>query len=424
MQQKQASAKKLRGADLLLKSVLVLISVGVTIAGVEFAARLLPPPYDADEGVNVTFNDQANDILTCGNNFGWAGTPNFQGVMELAESRVNLTLNSRGHHDTDHSIQKESDTFRILMLGDSFVHAIQVDETATNHQVLEDYLNQSRADSSTWIEVISGGVTGWGTGQEIIYYREQGRRYQADLVLLMLFIGNDFENNLPGHVLTIQGANCYAPYFALCNDQVNPEPLPYAPGISDLQNNCSTSRRLLITAMGTLYQKSHLYQQLEPLIISNRPRQVFGQSYPNPFWALYLPNDEVALKQAWPVTLGLINHLQQEVEADGAQFAVAFFPWSAIIQLSLLTPAEQAALLSQTPEFAGIEADRPNRRLVTFFTEHNIPFIDLTAPLIEHQSSQAAPLHFVGDSHWTGEGNRFVAETLANWLTQSSLLSQ
>jgi hypothetical protein len=369
------------------------------------------------------FNDQANDILSCHNNLGWTGTPNFQGAVTLSDSKVKLRFNALGMHDTEHSLQKPPNSYRVLMMGDSYIHAIQVDEKYTAHQVLENYLKQLDPAQEIQFEVISGGVTGWGTGQQLIYYREQGRQFQPDLVLLMFFIGNDFENNLPGHVLTIQEVNCYAPYFAWCDGQFYPDPLPYAPGVSSLRDNCSATRRSLIKFMGFLYQHSRLYQQLEPLIISYRPREIFGKGFSNSFWALYLPQDEVALEQSWQVTQALFAEMKQEVEADGARFGVVFFPWSVVIEFSVLSPEQQRALLAQeNPIFASVESKRPNHRLAGFLSAKNIPFIDLTDPLMEYYTTQDAPLYFVGDGHWTIEGNRFVAETLMKWLIANDLL--
>ncbi len=421
---KKSATQKSSGTPAWVGLFLALMSVCVTIFILELAVRLLPPPYEEGTGNVPLFNDQANDILVCDKNLGWTGRPNFQSVVEQAGFRVNLAFNSSGFHDTEHSLEKAPNTFRILMLGDSFVHAIQVDETATAHQVLEDYLNQRKMANPIAFEVINGGVSGWGTDQQLLAYREQGRRFQPDLVLLMFFIGNDFENNVPGNVLTIQGFDCYAPYFVLCQGQLDPDPLKYAPGLGHPQDNCSSLRRAFINTMGTLYQDSRLYQQLDPLIISYRPPQMFGQAYPSPFWALYTPTEEVELELVWQVTQGLITQLQQEVEADGAQFAVVFFPWNILIQLSLFSPTEQQALLKENFAFTEVDIDRPNRRLAGFLSEQNIPFIDLTGPMIERQASQEISLHFVGDSHWTVEGNRFVADTLAQWLAQNNLLPE
>jgi hypothetical protein len=402
----QPSTQKSLGKRIIIGVLIATMSVCITLFLLEIAVRLLPPPYPAGTG----------ELFACNNVLGWTGKPNFDDIFESSNFKQALTFNSYGMYDTEHAPDKPDHTFRILFLGDSFVHAVQVDESATAHQVLEDNLNEL-SQSKNSFEVISSGVVNWGTNQQLVYYREQGREFQPDLVLLMVYLGNDFQDNLPGNVMTVKGFNCYAPYFALCDGELVPAPLTYAPGVSTIDNNCTPPRRLLINSLGKLYRHSRLYQQLEPLIVANRPRQVFGESYPLAFTALYLPDDEPELEQAYKITQKTIARLRQEVEADGAQFAVALIsPWP-IIQISLLSPEEQEFFLKDNPQFSDAQPDRPNQRMADFLMSQDIPFIDLTQPLIEYSAAHnRTPLYIIGEGHWNAEGNRVVADVLTEWL--------
>jgi hypothetical protein len=154
-------------------------------------------------------------------------------------------------------------------------------------------------------------------------------------------------------------------------------------------------------------------------LITNRPRRAFGQAYPQAFSALYLPNDEAELEQAWQVTLATMTQLQQEVEADGSQLAVALISPEIIIHLGLLSPAEQEVFLKDNPDFAKAQVDRPNRRLAEFLNRQKIPFVDLTTPMIEHLAANSIPLYLLGEGHWTVEGNRVAADVLVQWLIQN-----
>ena len=159
-------------------------TLGVVMALIllEMGARLLPTPFDGSSNIADTYSNQT----------GWRGKPYYQTTVATGDYVHNLALNSVGMHDTEHEQLKPANTFRILMLGDSFVQAVQVKEAETSHQVLEDLLNSQ--DSSQNFEVISAGVGGWGTGQQLLYYRSEGRFYQPDLVLLMFFMGNDVKD--------------------------------------------------------------------------------------------------------------------------------------------------------------------------------------------------------------------------------------
>jgi hypothetical protein len=395
----------------LVSLALALIGICVSLLMLELAARFLSTPYDQNTG----------PIFMCDNRLGWIGRPNFQGILETSVFQRELRFNSLGMHDTEHPADNPADTFRIMMLGDSYVHAVQVDEANTAHQILENYLNEQGKTEQQHFEVVSSGVVNWGTNQQLIYYREQGRFFEPDLVILMFFFGNDLMDNLPGNALTIDGINCYAPYFALCNGSLSPKPLAYAPGISRMQNNCSPVRRLLINTMGTLYQHSRLYQQLEPLIIANLPRQQFGNNFVVPYSALYVPAVEAEQEQAWQITQATITRLQQEVTADGAQFAVALISPEIIVRLALLSPAELEIFLRDNPKFVEAQIDRPNQRMAEFLIRQDIPFIDLTTPMINHQTANGTPLYLHGDYHWTVEGNHVVGETLAEWLADNFL---
>ncbi len=392
--------------------VLAGFSVGVALLLLEGAARLLPPPYGPEQG----------PFYVCDEALGWTGKPNFQGVIEGLGFEQTVTFNRLGMHDTDHPRTKPANTTRILMLGDSFVQAVQVAEAESSHQILEDYLNERAGTGANQFEVISGGVINWGTNQQTLFYRQQGRHFQPDVVLLMFYIGNDFLDNLPGNVLTIQGRNCYAPYFAMCDSDLIPAPLTYAPGVSRLEGNCGTVRRGVINALGRLYQHSRLYQHLEPLAVANRPRQVFGQAYPSAFSALYLPPEEAELAQAWQVTLATLTHLEQAVEADGSRLVVALISPDIAVQLGTLSPAEREIFLRDNPRFAEANVNRPAQRLADFLTGQGIPFLDLTPPLTAHLAANKVPLYLVGDGHWTVEGNRVAGEALGQWLVEADLV--
>lgn len=395
----------------------------IALLTLELAVRLLPPPYTVDQESAGPFYNETT-FLECNHSLGWTGRRNYQNLLEGAVFRQEIALNSLGMHDTEHSLEKPANTFRLLMLGDSFVQALQVSEAATAHQVLENYLNQQRFVEFTEAEVLSSGVSNWGTGQQLIYYREQGRHFQPDLVLLMFYIGNDLEDNLPGNVITINGFNCYAPYFALCQGHLNPTPLLYAPGISSLENSCSPARRVLINTMGKLYQHSRLYRQLDPLIISNHPRPLFGQAYPNRFQALYLPYKEFELEQAWEITEALILQLRREVEADQAQLAVALFSPETVVEFMLHSEETQKIYKERNPALTELQIDLPNRRLAEFLSSQGIPFVDLTPLMVERQHVDGEALYMFGDSHWTAEGHHTVADLLAQWLAQNGLLPE
>ena len=101
-------------------------------------------------------------------------------------------INTLGIRDREHDRQRPPGTFRILALGDSYTEGFQFDLSRIWPGILEHRLNE-RGDSVRY-EVINAGRSAMGTGAQLLYYRREGRRYGADVVVL-LFVPNDFRDN-------------------------------------------------------------------------------------------------------------------------------------------------------------------------------------------------------------------------------------
>jgi lysophospholipase L1-like esterase len=86
-----------------------------------------------------------------------------------------------------------------LVLGDSFAWGYGVEETQRFSELLE---------TSMDIEVINAGVSGYSTDQELLWLRDEGIKYDMDLVILV-FTGNDIGDNHRQLVNTIY----YKPQF-------------------------------------------------------------------------------------------------------------------------------------------------------------------------------------------------------------------
>ena len=91
------------------------------------------------------------------------------------------SVNSRGFRDHEYSIDKPSDTYRIVVLGDSIIwgHGLLLEDTFAKQ--LERMLNEV---ANRKIEVLNFGVSGYSTQQEVELYRVKASQYQPDLVIV------------------------------------------------------------------------------------------------------------------------------------------------------------------------------------------------------------------------------------------------
>ncbi len=355
-------------------------------------------------------NTAEQETFICSTQLGWRGNPAYAATVKTDGYEHSISHNSVGMHDEEHPLPKPENTLRILMLGDSFTRAGHVNEAETVHQIVENLLNEKGKSKN--FEMINAAMTGWGTGQELIYYRNEGQLYQPDIVILMFYIGNDGIDNLPGNVLTIGGKNCYAPYFAICNDQLDTTPWLYAPGLSPAMNQCLLGRKMLTNTLGRVYSFSQLYTKLEPLLMKNASR--FNKL---PYYPFYIPQEHELYDYAWNLTIALIKQLHQDVTKNGSDFAVVLIGPADVINFSGASPDVLETIYQKIPETRDMEFDRPYTKLTEILNQEGIKSLNLQPLFIQHSQETREDLHFSRDKHWNVEGHQFAANAIFEWMS-------
>jgi hypothetical protein len=345
------------------------VTVFITLFVIELVVRAVPLYPDSFEVYNP--------------DRGWVLEPNKSGtylsVACLSEFRSQVTINSHGLHDVEHEYEPAPDTYRILIVGDSTVASFEVPLEQTFYRVLENQLNET---GDRQYEIIGGGHRGYGTDLEVVYYEQEARQYQADLVLLMFQPGNDVQDN---HIALRLNDQLYFPYFTLDEngELVFHHPRDFAPP-------GEPGPPYLNPIHNTLLRISRLYRlAYDRLDIIQGVGATFTEGG-DPEAA------ERAWEEAWDVTRALVERLRADVEQDGAQFAVAIAPGR------FRVPQEGAAI---------------HTRLNAMLDDMDIPHLDLLETF-NAQDTPEQPLHFTCDPHWTAVGHRVAAEALAAYVPE------
>ena len=143
---------------------------------IEVLLRLFAPQIQHHDGLF-----QADEHL------GWSFVPSsVSSVVYPNEVNQIITINPQGFRDTDFDLTTASK--KIMVLGDSFVSNIAVDDDAVFTEVME-----AEMENTT---VMNFGVNGFGQVQELLLLEKWAPQIQADLILQMVYLRNDFKDNV------------------------------------------------------------------------------------------------------------------------------------------------------------------------------------------------------------------------------------
>jgi lysophospholipase L1-like esterase len=352
-----------RSRPLLVKVALVVLSTAFALLLCEIALRLLGqgPLYVSPE---------RNRFWKYDSRLGWVHQPGQEGVFATEQFQTFVRINQKGLRDREHTYERPDDSGRILVLGDSFAWGYGVEESERFSQLLE---------SSLDVEVINSGVSGYSTDQELLWFQDEGIKYDFDLVILV-FTGNDVGDNNQQHVYTIY----YKPQFVQEEGQLTLKgyPVPRA----------STQDRLIYS----LSQESALAFFLIQEFFELRSRY---SSFSNGQveQAEASPTDTTASGESFGLTLALLDEMRNTAESEGATFMIVANDswWN--------NPTDETYLTL-------IEAMRGEGFIV--LDVESSPGFD------------AEKMFIADDSHWNAAGHEFVANEIIPVIEANQLLSQ
>jgi lysophospholipase L1-like esterase len=328
------------------------------------------------------------------------------------EGKAWIQINARGFRDVDHELEKPEGVYRVVVLGDSYTAAQEVDFEAAFPRVAERHLNEGR-DGQRRVEVVNLGCSGYGTADQLLVWRHEGRLYDADLVLLGFMTANDVTDNFP----TLDPRA--RPYFQLQNGELKLDN-------SFLESSWYTSRT---SASGRAFYWLLDYSRLAQLLNTARlrwkaaslaatagdmPHEDVGVRV-----GVYSPPNDDDWRRAWQVTEALLAQLDREVRSSGADFAVVTLSNS-----SQVTPDDERrdALLKR------LNVDNlyyPDERVAAFCAQQKIPCLMLAPQLLAIAQQSGKSLHGFGEAldhgHWNEEGHQAAGEMIADWVAEHIL---
>ncbi|UVT19558.1 MAG: SGNH/GDSL hydrolase family protein [Nitrospira sp.] len=331
--------------------------------------------------------------------------------------------NSQGFRDYERTYIKAPGVFRILILGDSYIEALQVALEDTFSAQLEKLLNSQAASTHTRFEVLALGQSGFGTADEYIRYLNFGAAYDPDLVILAFFTGNDFRNN--SKYLNRENVGFYYT-FDRQHNLVLDRSL-----IDAYERNLSFAKRLY----EELKAKSHLLSLISERIYlfkrqlledrmaeADKDRENVGERKSRTIDSLsdlniYRTDLLPPWKEAVEITKEIILKFRDAVEERGGRFLLL-----GLSNAEQVHPEVGNELKNQYD--IDLDYEQPDRILEGFARESGITFLKLMPAFREYHVKTGEYLHGFGASHqghWNQEGHRLAAELTFKFLKERNL---
>ena len=363
---------------------LILIEAGLRLY---FCKSLVPPPA-TEEGLRIPHRTR-----------GWTLDPGKSAMQFTLDYVVNVQINSKGLRDVEHEYEPEPGTFRIVVLGDSFMEAYQVNYEKSLPRLLNYGLRDRHA------EVVNLGVAGYGTYQEYLYLKEEGLKYKPKLVVLSFLPADDVTDNSKELITALfyeSHPRTYARGFPILDPKTGA--LKEIPGDFERYTkyfNYHHGDPSKQNAELNFLKRTMLYRTLQMRLGALSAKDVRLRTYdPNVYLGAYLANfDEHAegakfkndeyermWNEGWAATERVLIETNKLAEANGAKLAVLIVPRELQVE-----PKFAAQIAEQYPGLR-LDLTKSNRRLAQFCHDNGIAIVDPLPDFIEAVKAGKGPL--------------------------------
>jgi len=363
------------------KNILLLVASTIVVLAIcEVCIRLLFPQINAHDAMF-----QFDETL------GWVFIPNKKGTI-VYEGGIHHVLQVNEDGFRDFSFQSKKGSTKIMVLGDSFVSNISVKDEEVFTQVMEDQLNNT--------SVYNLGVNGYGQVQEYLVLKEWYPKLQPDLIMLMIYLRNDFTDNMGKFPWLYP-----RPTFVF--DEKN------TPKIIPPSTEFKTKKEL------PFYYRSHLYRFVKKSFSNIKSKTVKADdaSYTPPeLYTCRYPMTEDS-KELYDMMERIIIEIHQYGKENNTPVVFALAP--SMVQVE----DELWFQLKAYDSSIQLQNDLPNATLLNFAAAHNINMVDLL-PALKKADSEKSPMYNSNEQHWTAAGNKVVADVLSKYIQEINIKSK
>lgn len=349
---------------------------------------------------------------------GWSFRPNTAG-WSAHENTAYLRINHFGFRGPDWPEQPASGSYRIAVIGDSFVDSSNLPDDDALTSIIEKQLASCPAFAGRHVEVLNFGVSGYGTAQEELMLEQRIAPLHPDLVVLVFYVGNDLMNNSLALSVDDQKAK---PYFVELPSGELRLDMSFTDSAAFRQAAGSDWRKLLIN-------KSYLLQVLKQIylgrsVIPGARVAQKGDSAPDhniykPESAqVFSPPADDTWSSAWRVTEKILLRMRDFLQAKNVDFELVILP----DPIQALPGESRRRANAAAVNLADL--DYPVKRIAQFAEQNGIAAMSLLEPFRTHGDRAHDFLYgfppSLGNGHLNATGNQVGGKLIADWVCQNA----
>ncbi len=332
--------------------------------------------------------------------FGNALVPNQEGwfVPLTKEYFTWVEVNSDGWPDIEHTVKKQENTFRIIILGDSFVENMQVSLENRFFRKLEKMLNE-KLDKN--IEIIAVGRGNTGTAQQYIILKNEVARYKPDLVLHMFLTANDIKNNSQ----KLQ-EDSYLPYFELDN-KGELKLIPHKLHSQRKLARFKEALKKLRTVKLILQARQKYFEYKKHTKFDGFPLE----------YHVYEKDWSPDYRNAWELTKTLIRASRDESKKMGADYILVTLSNNEQVHESIWEEIKNTYPEMKNKDF---DLEKPDKEINTFCKKENLTCWQMLDTFKKYViENKSAKTHNRLEGHWNQLGSDLAAKFLFNNLLEN-----
>jgi hypothetical protein len=326
---------------------------------------------------------------------GWSPKKNW-----VAENALDQ-INSQGLRGSkEYTKDSTDDTYRISTLGDSFTFGSEVQLSSTFQVALENM-------EPTW-EVLNFGLPGAGLDQVYLHYKDKGKGYTSDVVMIGFFNGGMRRsvNVYRPHMNKKAGA-ITKPRFILEDGELLliPNPFPSREHYRELRKNpCRELQRIAqYDRFVSENRCSSMWEKLPSVrlwfVVKKQLRQKTQNTNSRKKEYLHAEFYEKD-HEAYLVTTKIFEELIKDIKSTGAYPLIAIFP---------------AHINFEQEE---LREGKPHATLLEFLDEKEYDYIDFTDEFPQHVEDGTIDQFFARKKwgHYSERGNEVVAKVIRDYV--------